>query len=87
MVKTFVNYITCDFIFKEIVVGPVEQVEWFSRENAREHRTDRYEITQYLHKNYPVLRRGQPFYFAIKLASRNMDLRNNPVFVTFNFGT
>jgi hypothetical protein len=66
--------------------GPVEQVEWFSRENAREHRTDRYEITQYWKKSYPVYRRGQPFFFAIRLASRSVDLARNPVFVTFNFG-
>lgn len=70
--------------------GPVEQIEWFPRDNAREHRTDRYEVVNNLPPNraYPVLRRGQNFFLAIKLANRNnVDLSRQPVLLVFNFGS
>lgn len=69
--------------------GPVEIVEWFTRDNGREHRTDRYEVTMDYRRGYqiPVYRRGQNFFMAMRMASgRVLDLQRQPVFVTFNFG-
>lgn len=69
--------------------GPVEIVEWFTRDNGREHRTDRYEVTMDYRRGYqiPVYRRGQNFFMAMRMASgRALDLQRNPIFVTFNFG-
>lgn len=69
--------------------GPVEQIEWFPRDNAREHRTDRYDVVnnQPPRRSYPVFRRGQNFFMALKLSSRNVDLARQPLFVFFNFGS
>ncbi|CAL8135549.1 unnamed protein product [Orchesella dallaii] len=68
--------------------GPVEIIEWFQRDNGREHRTDRYEMIQDFRRGNPVYRRGQNFFFAVRLASgRVLDLQRTPIFVTFNFGS
>jgi hypothetical protein len=66
--------------------GPVEQVEWFSRENAREHRTDRYEVVSNPKKLYPVYRRGQGFFMAVKMVTKSLDLSRQPLLVYFTFG-
>ena len=69
--------------------GPVEQIEWFPRDNAREHRTDRYDVVNNIppRRAYPVYRRGQNFFMALKLSARNVDLTRNPLLVVFNFGS
>ncbi|CAG7834007.1 unnamed protein product [Allacma fusca] len=69
--------------------GPVEQIEWFPRDNAREHRTDRYEIINNVatKRSSPVFRRGQTFFMALKLSSRKVDLAQQPLLVVLNFGS
>lgn len=64
----------------------VDTVEMYSRDNAREHRTDRYELVR---ENAPscVLRRGQPFFMALRMRERNFDSRRDNLRVSFNFGT
>ncbi|KAH7642567.1 hemocyte protein-glutamine gamma-glutamyltransferase-like protein [Dermatophagoides farinae] len=59
-------------------------VELFQRDNAKEHRTYKYEL---LEKKNPalVIRRGDPFYLAIQL--RNVyDQDNNKIRLEFLFG-
>ena len=69
-----------------VLEGPIEVVEWFSRDNAREHRTDRYEIVSNPRKFSPVYRRGQSFFMAVKVQSRTFDLNRLPLLIYFNFG-
>ncbi|XP_046646771.1 hemocyte protein-glutamine gamma-glutamyltransferase-like [Daphnia pulicaria] len=105
----------------------IESVELFSRDNAREHRTDRYEMVfdngrdigspssmamsrsvtnmasmssmspmsspmlsmDYRSSSSPsttVLRRGQPFFMAIRMKDRNFDPRRDILRASFTFG-
>jgi len=64
----------------------VDTVEMYSRDNAREHRTDRYELVR---ENAPscVLRRGQPFFMALRMKERGFDTRRDNLRVSFYFGS
>lgn len=109
----------------------IDYVELFARDNAREHRTERYELIRDNHSgrdwkmenwkdspmnmsmsNMPlspmmdhrdhqqlnamgnnqfyrsttVLRRGQPFFMAVRMKDRNFDARRDILRVSFNFG-
>ena len=59
-------------------------VELFQRDNAKEHRTYKYDI---LDKSNPslVIRRGDPFYMAIQLRNP-YDQENNKIRLEFLFG-
>ncbi|KAH9407269.1 hypothetical protein TYRP_012819 [Tyrophagus putrescentiae] len=63
----------------------VTSVDLFQRDNAKEHRTFKYDI---LDKNNPslVIRRGDPFFMAIQLRSA-YDQDNNKIRLEFLFGT
>ncbi len=68
-------------------LGPsndVTSVDLFQRDNAKEHRTFKYDI---LDKNNPslVIRRGDPFFMAIQLRSA-YDQDNNKIRLEFLFG-
>jgi len=58
----------------------------YARDNAREHRTDRYELVRE-NMSSCVLRRGQPFFMALRMKERNYDARRDVLRVSFNFGT
>ena len=64
----------------------VDTVEMYSRDNAREHRTDRYELVRETASSC-VLRRGQPFFMALRMKERNFDSRRDNLRLSFNFGT
>ncbi|XP_046458775.1 hemocyte protein-glutamine gamma-glutamyltransferase-like [Daphnia pulex] len=89
----------------------IESVELLSRDNAREHRTDRYEmVSEHGHvrdkhgfhvfdvanvvdglrssssPSTTVLRRGQPFFMAIRMKDRNFDPRRDILRASFTFG-
>lgn len=70
--------------------GPVEIMEWFARDNGKEHRTDQYEVALDYRRGHQiaVYRRGQTFFMAMKMSTgrSGMDLQRTPIFVTFNFG-
>ena len=63
----------------------VDTVEMYSRDNAREHRTDRYELVRDNALSC-VLRRGQPFFLALRMRDRNFDARRDVLRVSFSFG-
>ena len=78
-----VYYYNCKKI-KGPLPNDVIGVELFQRDNAKEHRTYKYEL---LEKKNPalVIRRGDPFYLAIQL--RNVyDQDNNKIRLEFLFG-
>jgi len=64
----------------------VDTVEMYARDNAREHRTDRYELVRE-NMSSCVLRRGQPFFMALRMKERNYDARRDVLRVSFNFGS
>ena len=63
----------------------VDTVEMYSRDNAREHRTDRYELVRD-NASSCILRRGQPFFMALRMKERNFDARRDNLRVSFSFG-
>jgi len=63
----------------------VDTVEMYSRDNAREHRTDRYELVKDNTLSC-ILRRGQPFFMALRMKERGFDTRRDNLRVSFNFG-
>ncbi|XP_046444079.1 hemocyte protein-glutamine gamma-glutamyltransferase-like isoform X1 [Daphnia pulex] len=95
----------------------IESVELFARDNAREHRTDRYELVldngrdigssssmvmsrsmtnmsslssmdyrSSSSSSTTVLRRGQPFFMAVRMKDRNFDPRRDILRASFSFG-
>ena len=66
----------------------IDTVEMYSRDNAREHRTDRYELIRDNNSMTPttVLRRGQPFFMALRMKDRAFDPRRDSLRIVFNFG-
>ncbi|XP_037075537.1 hemocyte protein-glutamine gamma-glutamyltransferase-like isoform X2 [Pollicipes pollicipes] len=63
----------------------VERVEFYAPQNAREHHTLRYEVVQDRYRADPVLRRGQPFYMAIRLG-RPLDFARERMYVVLKYG-
>ncbi|XP_057379991.1 hemocyte protein-glutamine gamma-glutamyltransferase-like [Daphnia carinata] len=95
----------------------IDSVELFARDNAREHRTDRYEVVLDCGRDIgssssmarsrsmtnmasvnsidyhssssastAVLRRGQPFFIAVRVKDRNFDPRRDVLRAVFTFG-
>lgn len=64
----------------------VELMEFYPRDNAKEHHTDMYELVSDAQTPTPVLRRGQNFFFAIRF-DRSFEQQRDFVRVNFNFGT
>jgi len=74
----------------------IQRMEWFPRENALDHHTDSFHNVNmkmvqskmyYRMNNDPILRRGQTFFFAMRLTSTAMmDWNVNPMFVHFMMG-
>ena len=62
----------------------VELVELYAKENASNHRTDRYELVS--DQDTPVLRRAQTFYMAVRAKKQQFDLRKDRIKVCFQFG-
>lgn len=66
----------------------IDTVEMYSRDNAKEHRTDRYEIVRDNNSKATstVLRRGQPFFIALRMKDRAYDPRRDNLRISFSFG-
>ncbi|XP_041970639.1 hemocyte protein-glutamine gamma-glutamyltransferase-like [Aricia agestis] len=63
----------------------VELTEFYSRDNAKEHHTDQYDLVNATLLANPVLRRGQNFYFAVRF-DRAHDKQQDIVRIVFCFG-
>ena len=63
----------------------VERVEFYGPQNAREHHTLKYELVRDRYRCDPVLRRGQPFYLAVRL-NRQIDPAREKMYVIFKYG-
>lgn len=63
----------------------IDTVEMYPRDNAREHRTERYELVRD-NNSSTVLRRGQPFFMALRMKDRTFDPRRDVLRVSFHFG-
>ncbi|EFX86941.1 hypothetical protein DAPPUDRAFT_192601 [Daphnia pulex] len=68
----------------------IESVELFSRDNAREHRTDRYEMVfdngRVIIIQMMRLLANFPFFMAIRMKDRNFDPRRDILRASFTFG-
>ena len=62
----------------------VEKLEFYAKENAKNHQTLSYDLVQDL--NTPVLRRARPFYMAIKTKERPIDFLKDIWTIVFEFG-
>ena len=65
-------------------VPSIANVEMYAKENASNHRTDKYELVT--EQNVPVLRRGDAFYLAIKANNRALDPDRDRIKINFEFG-
>ncbi|KAK8383906.1 hypothetical protein O3P69_015979 [Scylla paramamosain] len=63
----------------------VERVHWYIKDNARNHKTIKYDLVHDKEKPRPVLRRGQLFYLAIRF-QENFDQAKDRVVLNFRFG-
>ncbi|XP_050728969.1 hemocyte protein-glutamine gamma-glutamyltransferase-like [Eriocheir sinensis] len=63
----------------------VERVHWYIKPNAQNHKTIKYDLIHDKENPKPVLRRGQPFYLAVRF-TENFDLEKDRVVLNFKFG-
>ncbi|XP_014370143.2 hemocyte protein-glutamine gamma-glutamyltransferase [Papilio machaon] len=63
----------------------VELTEFYSRDNAKDHHTDQYELVNDNILPNPVLRRGQNFFFAVRF-DRTYDKQQDVIRIVFCFG-
>lgn len=69
---------------KEIPALQVEVTEFYPLDNAQEHKTDKFEIVRDTPAS-TVLRRGQPFYFAVRF-DHPYDLEQDIIRLVFDLG-
>ncbi|XP_045106516.1 hemocyte protein-glutamine gamma-glutamyltransferase-like [Portunus trituberculatus] len=63
----------------------VDRVHWYIKDNAKNHKTKKYEMVHDKEKPKPVLRRGQLFYLAIRF-HETFDQAKDRVVLNFRFG-
>lgn len=63
----------------------IEQTEFYPKDNARDNRTEEYDLVVNAEFPTPIFRRGCNFYFAIRF-NREFDELNDAVRVSFGFG-
>ncbi|OWR44549.1 putative transglutaminase [Danaus plexippus plexippus] len=63
----------------------VELTEFYSRDNAKDHHTDQYDLVNDTVLPNPVIRRGQNFFFAVRF-DRTYDKQQDVIRVVFCFG-
>lgn len=63
----------------------VERVEFYPKENAKEHKTTEYDLVSSSDVPTPIFRRGFNFFFAVKF-DRDFDPSTDALRVHFNFG-
>lgn len=71
-------------IFRGSAPNEVESVELFPRDNAKVHHTSNYEIVDSVNPAL-VIRRGDPFYIAVRLA-QPYDPNRDKIRLEFMFG-
>ncbi|RZC42409.1 hemocyte protein-glutamine gamma-glutamyltransferase [Asbolus verrucosus] len=64
----------------------VELVYFYPRENAKPHKTDKFELIYDKEKPIPILRRGLKFTIAIRFVGRTFDEKKDFLRLIFNFG-
>ncbi|CAL4096191.1 unnamed protein product [Meganyctiphanes norvegica] len=67
-------------------INRVDRVHWYCKQNARNHQTLPYDLIHDKRGPQAVLRRGQPFYLAIRFKDRDFDLKKDRVVLNFEFG-
>lgn len=63
----------------------VDRVHWYIKQNAKNHKTAKYDLVHDTENPKPVLRRGQPFYLAVRF-QENFDVAKDRVVLNFKFG-
>lgn len=63
---------------EEIVLDPFE--------NAKAHKTDKYELLLEENGSIPILRRGTPFTMMLKFTNGNYDENRDIIYLIFSFG-
>lgn len=65
--------------------GKIELVHWYIKDNARTHNTLKFDLIHDKKDPKPVIRRGQPFYLAIRFHN-DFDVAKDRVVLNFKFG-
>ncbi|CAL4102899.1 unnamed protein product, partial [Meganyctiphanes norvegica] len=68
-------------------INRVEHVQWYCKENAKDHHTSDYKLTVDKQSPQAVLRRGQSFGVGIKFKDRDFNIEQDRVLLNFEFGT
>ncbi|XP_037801812.1 hemocyte protein-glutamine gamma-glutamyltransferase-like isoform X1 [Penaeus monodon] len=63
----------------------VDRAHWYIKDNAKNHKTIKYDLVHDETDPKPVLRRGQTFYLALRF-KENFDVKKDRVLLNFNFG-
>lgn len=63
----------------------VDRLHWYIKDNAKTHRTIKYDLVHDTKDPKPVLRRGQAFYLAIRFHN-DFDIAKDRVVLNFKFG-
>lgn len=63
----------------------VDTVHFYEVDNAKQHHTDKYEVVHNTPPT-PVLRRGQPFFLALRFKNRDYQEFNDVVKLVFSYG-
>ncbi|XP_076069414.1 hemocyte protein-glutamine gamma-glutamyltransferase-like isoform X2 [Oratosquilla oratoria] len=66
-------------------VNKIERTHWYIKDNARTHNTIKFDLVHDKDPK-PILRRGQPFYLAIRFRDRDYDSTKDRVILNFKFG-
>ncbi|CAG0906807.1 unnamed protein product, partial [Darwinula stevensoni] len=60
----------------------VDALEFYEKENAKNHHTDAYELVNH---GTPVFRRGEAFYMALRFKARDYEVKRDMVKFVFSF--
>lgn len=64
----------------------VESLYLYPLENAKQHKTERFELVHDEENPVPILRRGISFTIAVRFAERGYDASKDIIKFIFNFG-
>merc|ERR1712106_111523 len=67
-------------------VNPIGHIDWCIKDNARNHRTSKYDLVHDKESPSPVLRRGQSFKIILKYTDRDFSKEWDRVVLTLKFG-
>jgi len=67
-------------------INRVDRLHFYIRDNAKQHHTAKFDQVHDPHAPSPVLRRGQTFYVAVRLKTRDFDQTQDRLVLNFLFG-